>query len=351
MKSKYRILAVDDDARNTDIMHRLLGSKYDLKTANSGEEALEVIQPFHPDLVLLDIVMTGIDGYETCRSIRGDARFRFTKIVLVSGQDSVEERLKGYEVGADDYVTKPFDFEELKAKVEVFLRLKRAEEVDQIKGDLLTLFSHETKTPLSGIIGLSELLKEDMSLGENARNCAGLIYQSGNQLLEFVRKTSFLCELKTGKKLLKRSEPVSDRVQKAIAATAKLLPPEGEAVYKTEIPEDLTVTADWDMLDMVLGYLLHNAAKFSQNGGPVQVSAKEEGGACVIRVEDQGAGIDPQWMHSIFDEFAVQDVTHHHRGQGLSLAIAKHVVELHDGAIRADSTPGKGSTFTIQMPI
>jgi two-component system, sensor histidine kinase and response regulator len=351
MTQKHRILAVDDDPRNIRLVIRILSKKFILETVSSGNEALEILTSFRPDLILLDIIMPGIDGYETCRRIRKDDRFRFTKVILVSGNISVHDRLAGYEAGADDYITKPFVADELKAKIDVFMRLKRIEEIDQIKGDLLTLFSHETKTPLSGIIGFSALLKDNPDLDEGSRKCAGHIFSSGNQLLEFVRKATLLCDLKSGKQPEMRRGNAAEHYKKAVSTIGKNLFENDRAVFESSIPPDLELSADWNMLDLVLVYILSNAARYSPDGSVVTTTFLVSGSMCQIRVNNDGDGIDPEWIDKIFDTFAIFDVQHHQKGQGLSLAISKHVVELHAGSIEVSSTPGEGAEFTLNLPM
>jgi DNA-binding response OmpR family regulator len=121
---------------------------------------------FRPDLVLLDVMLPDIDGFEVCRRIRELEGHRFTKIILVSARSAVPDRPEGHRAGADDHLTKPFDHDEFRAKVAVFLRLKQTEEVDRLKGDLLRLLSHETRTPLNGILVASRLLLDRSDLGQ-----------------------------------------------------------------------------------------------------------------------------------------------------------------------------------------
>jgi len=129
MENRYKILAVDDDISNLNIITEVLSSSYTFETAESGEEALKKVQEFVPDLILLDIMMPGIDGYEVCRKLRADTRFSNTKILFLSAKALLEDRLTGYGVGGDDYIVKPFDEDELLAKIKVFLRLKHEEAI------------------------------------------------------------------------------------------------------------------------------------------------------------------------------------------------------------------------------
>ncbi|MGE0528434.1 MAG: response regulator, partial [Bdellovibrionales bacterium] len=125
--NKQKVLIVDDEPRNQRILSEILSSHADCLFASSGEEALHIMKELTPDLLLLDIMMPGMDGYSVCRQLRSDSRFESTKVILLSGKAMVEERLKGYEHGADDYITKPFVPEELLAKAKVYLRLTRLE--------------------------------------------------------------------------------------------------------------------------------------------------------------------------------------------------------------------------------
>lgn len=124
MKSDFKVLIVDDDAMNIDILRDDLEEKYTVDSAESGEEALVMIPEFMPDVILLDIMMSGIDGYEVCRRIRADQHFDRMKIILISGRAMDNERQKGFEVGADDYITKPFDVDNVDEKIQMLQTLK-----------------------------------------------------------------------------------------------------------------------------------------------------------------------------------------------------------------------------------
>lgn len=349
MQTNYRVLIVDDIPHNVEILETSLEDKYILETANSGEEALEIIPKFRPDLILLDIMMPGIDGYEVCRRIKANESLSYVKIILVTGKALVEERLKGYEVGADDYVTKPFVIRELEAKIKVFLNLKRTREVDQLKTDLLILFAHETRTPLNGIIGGADLLMLDDSLDDSIKQTVQLISESGNRLLDFIDKTMFLCELKSTPNLKKLESSVDDTLN---GIKIKLADSAGEKSVKLEFggKEDVAFEADWVMIEKAIRYVIDNAIKYSNMDGSVYVSWEKDAGFLIITIKDEGEGIPPEWIDKIFDEFAVKDIVHHQKGQGLSLAISKHILEIHGGSISVESELNKGSTFTLKLP-
>ena len=164
MNRKYRILIVDDDKIIIRLLLEVLGDDYKVETAFSGAEALKKVPSFNPDIILLDIMMPGMNGYDVCRAIRKDPGHTFIKILLLSAKSSLEERLEGYNAGANDYLTKPYQTAELQAKIQTFLQLKYSDEVNRLKDDLLMLQSHETKTPLNAIVGFAEILKQSKNL-------------------------------------------------------------------------------------------------------------------------------------------------------------------------------------------
>jgi len=350
MKSDFKVLIVDDIVQNIEIIKTFLEDIYILDAAETGEEALEKIPVFKPDLILLDIKMPGMDGYEVCRTIRDNEEYNHIRIIMVSALTMIEERLKGYENGADDYITKPFIAEELEAKIKVFLNLKRTTEVDKLKSDLLALFSHETRTPLNTIIGMSSLLMDDDHLDEDTKNTIGMIQESGNQLHQFVEKTTFLCTLKSTQTIEKTNERFLTQLENAIVSKRDTMAAR-EIRINHNIDANLTFKGDWFMIYEVLGYIVDNAIKFSPEKGEITIAQKQVGNNIVFSFSDQGPGIPADWLNKIFDEFAIQDIMHHQKGQGLSLAIAKHVMRLHDGFIEAENSPDQGAIFLLGFPI
>jgi two-component system, sensor histidine kinase and response regulator len=285
-------------------------------------------------LILLDIVMPKIDGYETCRRIRQNPLFSNVKVILVSSKMMLEDKLHGYELGADDYITKPFEASELLAKIKVFLRLKNAEEVNRIKTNFINLFNHETRTPLTGIFGYATLLRQSANLAPQEKYFAEEIQRCGETLLRYCEKTLLLSDLKSGTIQINKTKiPLSmffyDYQQKfAERALTK------QCALQIHSAEDLWLEADPKLFGVAIDVLVDNAVKFAREGTMVQVIAKKLNDRIHIEVANEGEKILPEQQQDIFGELSVQDVAHHHQGQGLSLAIARHVIEAHDGTIK-----------------
>ena len=148
MQAKNKILVVDDNLTNNEIIQEILSEDYDLRITTTGEEALKIATDFRPDLVLLDIMMPGMNGYEVCRRLRASSNLMHTKIILVSAKKMTSERIEGYKAGADDYIIKPFDEDEFRAKVNVYLRLKSIEEIDLLRRNFTTTVAHEMRNPM-----------------------------------------------------------------------------------------------------------------------------------------------------------------------------------------------------------
>jgi len=351
MKSGHRILAVDDNATNLAIIEEILAENYDLETAESGEEAIAKAEAFRPDIILLDIMLPGMNGYEVCRRIRANPGLKHVKIIMVSAKAMVAERLQGYQAGADDYLTKPFEEHELLAKVQVYVRLKSVEEVDQLKSDVLALFNHETRTPLAGIITPAELLAsaDEMTL-EERRNFGRIILDSAQQLHRMFEKVILLSALKAGQvRLAFEQADLGDAVRTAVNDAAARAA-ERRVTIETDLPGALPTWLDPAEFARALSAVLDNAVRFSPEGGTVQVRARQSEQDIELTVTDQGQGIDPSFLPQVFDELADGDILHHSQGQGLSLALTRQIILAHRGSIEVASAKEVGTIITIRLP-
>jgi len=351
-KSRNTVLAVDDVPANREIYELVLAEPYDLRVVESGEQALEAASSLVPDIVLLDINMPGgIDGYETCRRLRRDPKLRYAKILLVSAEQDLTDRLEGYEAGADDFIMKPFDEDELLAKIEVFLRLKFTEEVSRFKGDVLNLLGHEMRTPMNAIIGPAEILAGDGEMGTETRTeWARMILDGASRLNRLLDRVMLLSQLKAG--TLETSETavdLADATRRGVEKLAEMAEARGVDV-SVEGALPVTVVADPDQVDLVVESLLDNAIRFSEPRGKVELELAADGDEAVLAVVDHGAGIDAELMPHLFEEFSTNDIRHHQDGHGLSLALVRAIVDHTGGDIEASSVPGE-TRLTVRLPV
>jgi len=333
-------------------IEKLLGKDYDLKTATTGEQALEIAADFQPDIILLDNMMPGLDGGQVCRKIRADSGLRHTKIIMVSGKSRVSERIEAYQAGADDYLTKPFNEDELLAKIRVYLRLKSVEELDQFKTDVLTLLSHEARTPLNSLIAPAEmLLSEEEVDAEEKKLLIEMVYSAAKRLHHFFENVMLLSFLKSGKWQF-NPEPTDlcDVIHEAVCDMATKAA-ERNVIIDEKFEAGPTVCLDRQQIKRVVTAILDNAVRFSPSGSRVDVCLAGDNESICVSVTNRGVGIDPDYLPYVFEELSAPDIDHHSQGQGLSLAIARQIVQQHNGTISAESTEGSGTTFTVQLPL
>lgn len=350
MQRRHRILIVDDNPINVAILEEMLSDEYCLGIATSGEAALEEARRFQPALILLDVVMPGIDGYETCRRLRATPGQRGTKIIMVSAQDMVTERLQGYEAGADDYIIKPFEPEELLAKVRVYLRLQSVEEIDQLKTEILALLSDKTRNPLNGILGPVQILQSEPDLDESTRlTLLGLVQQSATRLFDLVQKTEMLSAMRSG---VWDFQPALEDLCDVIRTTTLALETqasERQIALTVTLPESAIALLDWHQIRFVLLATLDNALRFSPPQSQIKVYLEPTQDAYRLTITDRGPGIAPDLLPYVFEAYSY--IQHYAEGNCLSLAIARQIVLAHNGCISVESHPDQGTTFLIQLPM
>mgnify|MGYP001054253421 CR=1 FL=1 len=351
MQPKHRILAVDDDPVNLAIMEEIFGEDYDLATAASGEDCLELAPQWEPELILLDLMMPGIDGYETCRRLRGLDATRNTKIVLVSARAMLDDRIHGYEAGADDYVSKPFDEGELLAKVRVLLRLHAVETIDQLKSRFLNLLAHETRTPLSKIMGPAQILQMDDSTDpETVHEYAGIILDSAREMQGLVDRAVLLCAFRANEAHWDVQEfDLSALVSEVSRATAQSACA-SEVSLRFELPESLPWQGDPEHLAMVVETIVHNAFDHRTGDSEVEVVLFDAGSRIRLAVTNEGDPIPPERIPHLFSGFDVVDVDHHSGHLGLNLSLAREIVQEHSGTIEVQSASGARTVFTVDLP-
>ena len=348
-----KILIVDDDPLNVDIIKEILGNRYYYKVAYSGGEALEIAEHFHADIILLDIMMPDIDGYEVCRKCRVNKKLSLTKIILISAKQMLVDRLEGYRAGADDYLTKPFEPEELLAKIKVFLRLKSIEEIERIKSDLISVFSHETRTPLHAILGFAQLLLDKEGLPEIEKEALLHIKKSGEDMLELVDKTILLSNLRDGSQVLDTKKILLSRLLlmgiERVSSESKY----NKVKVIVENESEIVVDADEKLILTAISCLLKNSFKYAEENSEIKISINDESNdGCNLIITTVGTALPEDKLPTLFSEFAVEDVSRHGRGTGLDLSIVKNIIELHNGKIQVlPNSKTHTNLFILTFPL
>ena len=391
------ILVVDDNQSNLVAIETALAPLgRQLVLARSGLEALAKLLEQDFALIILDVAMPGMDGFETAKLVRSRERNRATPIIFVTGlsweNDAV---LRGYELGAFDFLMKPIRPEVLRAKAQVFVQLqertlelkqkadelreaqaraherelqaqrrrfeaermeeqlKTLAETDRRKDEFLAILAHELRNPLQPLQTAVEVLEHDPDKPVPAR-IRGIVQRQVHHITRLVDDLLDVARFTAGKLELRR-EPVTlgSVVDEAVTQCQSAIAARKHSIGVEAGAEPVTVFGDPVRLIQVVCNLLNNAAKYTDPGGQVSVSWGSEGGRGYIRVTDNGRGIPPEILPRVFDMFVQERVTSDGAGGlGLGLGLVKRLVELHGGTVRATSRgTGKGSTFEIALAV
>lgn len=363
-KEKYRILVVDDSPLSIELIFELLkDSGYYMDSADNGQTAFEKLENESFDLVLLDVMMPRLNGYELCRKIKETPKLSSIPVIFITAKNDNTYIIQGFEAGAVDYVTKPFNTKELMMRVKTHIELVRsrkdlevaidkAEESSRIKGEFLANMSHEIRTPLYGITGMIDLLKTT-ELSTQQDEFVEIMQSSASTLLKLINDILDFSKIESGE-LTFESTPFS--FGKNLYQTVNLLKPEADKKglslnYQSDEKIPVTLVGDPARINQVLLNLGSNAIKFTNSGGVrinASLSGKDKDYVIVLfEVIDTGIGISEENMDKLFRTFTQvdQSTTRVHGGTGLGLVICKRLTMLMDGKIGVESELGKGSRF------
>ena len=334
-----KILVVDDDPINRMVLEELLEDEpYVLAMAESGEQALEVATQFGPDLILLDVMMPGLNGYETCQEFRKLESRRSTKIVIVSAKAMVSERLQGYEAGANDYISKPFNHSQLMAKIELLLRLKAVEESDWFEPRFRELMNEDLWC------SILEAEDADDSGGVMTDDVSDEVVRRCSRYLELLDRLDEICELKRPETQLSTA-PVD--LVAVIKSAVRDSPFGGEIQCKT--PDSVTIEGNAEKLSFVAKSLLASATECGSPDEPIVVEILDEAESVLLLVSSRGEGIDAQLLPVILDELSHENWASRERGGGLSLPLCRAIVDRHGGTIEVRSEPNGETCFTLRF--
>jgi len=361
-----RILVVDDEPANVELLvRRLQGNGYETVTAMSGGEAIARAGADEPDLILMDVMMPGIDGWESTRLLKADPKTAHIPVVFVTARDRPEDIAKGFEVGGVMYVHKPFEAVELFARVRSAIFTKRLQDdlrqknedlkrLEQSRLELIGMLGHDIRNLANSVVAFLQLARMG-ELTPDRPEFAQLLGLSESNIAEVLRMVNALLDVyKIEEGRLEAVPQVNDFAEVVQRSISQLIP---EAMSKgitlaNDVPTDTPVFVDAGLVVRVLTNLVSNGIKHTPSGGTVRIGAHPQAGAAdsvVVQVSDTGPGISESDAAHVFDRFFQTERGRSRGGTGLGLAFCKLAIELHGGTIHVAKagTPGAVVEFTI----
>jgi signal transduction histidine kinase len=386
------ILVVEDIPENVSVLYHLLTQKgFKVLVAQHGKQALNILERALPDLILLDITMPGLSGFEVCQILKSQENTQEIPIIFMTARVDTVDKVKGFQLGAADYITKPFQHEEVLARINAHLNLHKlqkileernrslqqknetletvvralqqtkltAEEANIAKNQFLANISHELRTPMNAIIGYSELLKEEAE-EMNVTDFIGdldKIGSAGRHLLDMINDILDFSKIETGKMELNLETFQIYPLIKEVLISARPLIEENANTIEVSCPDNIGVMyADLTKVNQILFHLLSNAGKFTEQGIVKLTVSKEHDDKTewlCLKISDNGIGMNPEQQQKIFQLFTQADgsSTRKYGGTGLGLTITKRFVDMMQGNIFLESVLGQGSSFTVHLPV
>lgn len=366
-----KILIVDDTPANVRLLSDMLSPKgYKLYFANSGEQALQIAPRIRADLILMDVMMPGIDGFETCIQLKQQEQFQDIPVIFITAKTDPADLSRGFKAGGVDYITKPINQLEVEARVQTHLRIRelilsQQNFISTLEGGLeeqkkdMASMGHELRTPLNAIIGYSDLLLEDINgySGENCGDCSQnikAINSAGNYLLKLINDVLEVAKLDAGKMELHLEEfHLGSFLQFIESTVSPLAQKNGNRFELVCSNTDQMLELDPTKLKQIILNLLGNATKFTENGNVKLDVRIDKEGFLIVKVSDTGIGMTSEQQAKLFHDYQQADssVAGKYGGTGLGLTISKKLVELMGGSIEIDSVVGEGTTFTVVLPL
>ena len=364
-----KILVVEDDVSLLHGIRSILQlDEYEVLIAENGIEALRIMyeQTVPPDLIISDIMMPQMDGNQLLEEVRKEAKWIEIPFIFLTAKSGRGDVQQGVAMGADDYITKPYDPEYLRVTVRSKLKRKEhlgrihADNVEQIKRNILTILNHEFRTPLTFVVAYADMLNisTDLNSLENGTEMLNFlkgISSGAERLRQLIENFITLVEMETGEAehtLQLRKSIIKDPATFLKTVCDDVLDDTNERCTITVDDNTPPFYADDTYLARALRHLIENAAKFSEKDTPINIHVRYEENTVVISVRDEGRGIPEDEHDKIWEMFyQVKRDIYEDQGAGSGLAIVKGIVALHGGNVGVESAIGEGSTFTIRLPI
>jgi two-component system, sensor histidine kinase and response regulator len=359
------ILMIDDNPVNLQVLTSMLRqSGWRPRPVTSGRLGLQAARNEPPDLILLDVNMPELNGYEVCEQLKADPRLADIPVIFVSALGETTDKMRGFQAGGVDYVTKPFQIDEVRARVTAHMELRRQRlllqssleklrETERLRDTLVHMIVHDLRSPLSAISAFLELIGEEAKrrLGAEAQQDIASAMHGVRNMVRMVN--GILDVSKMEAQMMKLDLRECDLVQVLGQVLDDLESLVGARHLTFDRPAaPVLVRADREIVARIVQNFLANALRFTPGGGEIRVGIVTEAEHTRVLVADTGPGIPADFRQSIFDKFSQIDGSpqDRNRGTGLGLAFCKMAVEAHGGRIGVDSELGQGSTFWFTLP-
>lgn len=361
-----KVLIADDDLLNIRILGGILRSEgFVLGEAASGEQALEVYATFQPDLVLLDVTMPGIDGFETCRRLRSEYGTKCAPVIFITARSESDDVVEGLVAGAVDYLPKPFKSKEVLARIRSHLHnrilseqqkllVEQLSKANQAKNRFLGMAAHDLRNPLASIRGIAEFLREGAvgPLTADQLEMIETIHGASTSMFDMVNELLDVSTIESGELKLNRGpHDLAELVSKSVALIHREAEKKGIQVVVEKAVGAVKAQIDPAKMKQVVDNLLSNGVKYSPSGSTITttVTRDEAKGTCSFAVRDQGPGIPENERDKLFKDFSrlSSQPTGGEKSTGLGLAICRKIVDAHHGNIVAENLPQGGCEFRV----
>lgn len=366
------VLVVDDDVENLDMLTELLGKEYDISVATNGATAVTIAEDQMPHLILLDIMMKGMNGYETCRVLKQGRMTQDIPVIFLSALSDEADQEEGLGLGAVDFITKPFSPSLVRARVRNHVNLRRAQiealeqfdalqdafqklrELEEQRDDMAHMLVHDLRTPLTSLLAGLDYSIMKLKEGNAARAEVGLVLENakktGRKLNRMLTTLLDVGRLEAGTLPVSVRECLVSDILKSVLQGLEGLTQNHRLSVSCE--RDMALCFDPDILERVITNLLMNALQHTPEKGEISINVSEEKNWALITVADTGPGIPREYHATIFQKFGRVTTPEAERGAsaGLGLTFCKLAVDALGGSIRVDSTPGEGACFSVRLP-
>ena len=376
MTNTFSILVVDDEPDNFDVIETLLSEQnYQLHYAANGKNAIASLEAFQPDLILMDVMMPEMDGIEVCRRIKANPEWQIVPIIMVTALNSKSDLANCLNAGADDFISKPINSVEMRARVHSMLRIKQQYDniqalsqiqsntinilestLNELRGTLSSRMSHELNTPLNGIMGTISLLQEDienMDINE-IREMLGWVDDSAQRLENLTKKFLLYLELETSPSRQQSFKTAHTKFSSTVVASTlrsyvhKLKRSDNDLIFELE---DAEIALSDRYLLTILHELVDNAVKFSSSGTSITINSQVVDNMFNLSVHDLGRGMTKEQVARIDAFVQFERKTYEQQGIGLGLRIVKKIVELAGGVFAINSIYQQQTTVNISLPL